>query len=172
MRLKDKVAVIIGAGQSPGQGMGNGRATAVLFAREGAKVLAVDRDLASAEETAALANKEGKGTCAAFMGDVVREADMKAAIDEAVKKWGRVDCLHYNVGVSLGGGDASPTEITEDAFDRIGAINLRGFVMAVKHVLPVMRAQRSGSIINISSTSSYAGRQTITYKTIIMIVFQ
>lgn len=166
MRLKDKVAVIIGAGQSPGQGMGNGRATALLFAREGAKVLAVDRDLASAEETAALAVKEGKGTCAAFKGDVVREADMKAAVEEAVKRWGRIDCLHYNVGVSLGGGDASPTEITEEAFDRIGAINLRGFVMAVKHALPVMRKQKSGVILSISSVAALsASYKTVVYKT-------
>jgi NAD(P)-dependent dehydrogenase (short-subunit alcohol dehydrogenase family) len=166
MRLKDKVTVIIGAGQSPGQGMGNGRATALLFAREGAKVLSVDRDAASAEETAALANKEAKGSSVAFKGDVVREADMKAAVDEAVKRWGRIDCLHYNVGVSLGGGDASPTEITEEAFDRINAINLRGFVMAVKHALPVMRKQQSGVILSISSVAALSATyKTVAYKT-------
>ncbi len=118
MRMKDKVAVIIGAGQSPGEGMGNGRATAIVFAREGAKVLCVDNRLESAQETADLINKDG-GTAAGFQADVMKDADMKAAVDEAVKKWGRLDTLHYNVGVSLGGGDKSPLEITEEAFDKV-----------------------------------------------------
>ena len=75
-------------------------------------------------------------------------------MDEAVKKWGRLDTLHYNVGVSLGGGDKSPLEITEEAFDKVNAINLRGFIMACKHALPIMREQRSGSILSISSQRS------------------
>ena len=116
MRMKDKVTVIIGAGQSPGEGMGNGRATAIVFAREGAKVLCVDNRIESAQETADIITKDG-GTAAGFKADVMKDADMKAAIDEAVKKWGRLDTLHYNVGVSLGGGDKSPLEITEEAFD-------------------------------------------------------
>jgi NAD(P)-dependent dehydrogenase (short-subunit alcohol dehydrogenase family) len=72
---------------------------------------------------------------------------MKAMVDEASASWGRIDVLHYNVGVSLAGGDRSPLEITERAFDNVNAINLRGFVMAVKHTLPVMRAQKSGVIL-------------------------
>src|SRR4029078_5714817 len=99
MRLADKVAIIVGAGQGPGEGMGNGRATALVFAREGAKVLAVDIDLKSAQETAAAVAKDG-ATCVAFAADVTKEATLKAAIDEAVKRWGRVDILHNNVGVS------------------------------------------------------------------------
>ena len=150
MRLKDKIAVLVGAGQGPGEGMGNGRATALRFAQEGGRVLCVDRDLASAEETAARSREAG-GEAAAFEADVTREATLAAAVAEAVRRWGRLDVLHYNVGVSIAGGDAPPTEITEEAFDRVTAVNLRGFVMAVKHALPVMRPQRSGVILSISS---------------------
>src|SRR5665213_2886379 len=100
MRLAGKIAVVIGAGQSPGEGIGNGRATVVRFVQEGAKVLAVDRDLASAEETAALAVKEG-GECVAFAADVTREATLAAAMQAAVERWGRIDILHNNVGVSI-----------------------------------------------------------------------
>jgi len=165
MRLAGKVAVIVGAGQSPGEGLGNGRATALLFAREGAKVLAVDLDLESAWDTAALVKEEG-GECVAFEADVTREASLQAAVAEAVKRWSRVDILHNNVGLSLAGGDADPLEITEAAFDRISAINLRGTIMACKHVLPVMRAQRSGAIINISSIAAWATNYpTVAYKT-------
>lgn len=161
MRLKDKTAVIIGAGQSPGEGIGNGRATAIRFAQEGARVLCVDRDLASAEETARLA---GDGA-AAVQADVTREATLAAAIQEALRRWGRLDILHYNVGMSIAGGDAPPTEITEEAFDRITAINLRGFVMAVKHAVPVMRKQESGVILSISSAAAVESYPYVAYKT-------
>ena len=163
MRLEGKIAIIVGAGQSPGEGMGNGRATVLRFAREGAKVFAVDRALASAEETAALAKKEG-GECVAFEADVTREATLKAAVAAAEQRWGRVDILHNNVGVSIAGGDASPLDITEEAFDRIAAINLRGTIMACKHVLPVMRRQRSGVIINISSVAAWENYPYVAYK--------
>jgi NAD(P)-dependent dehydrogenase (short-subunit alcohol dehydrogenase family) len=165
MRLAGKTAIIVGAGQGPGEGMGNGRATAIVFAREGAKVLAVDLDLASAQETAAMAGKDG-GTCVAFQADVTKEATLAAAVAEAMKLWGRIDILHNNVGVSLAGGDASPLEITEAAFDRVSAINLRGTVMACKHTLPIMRQQKSGSIINIASIAAWATNYpTVAYKT-------
>jgi len=165
MRLKGKTAIVVGAGQSPGEGVGNGRATVLLFAREGAKVLAVDHRLDSAKETAALAGKEG-GECVAFEADVTKEASLQAAVAEAVKLWGRIDILHNNVGVSLAGGDAPPLEITEEAFDRVNAINLRGTIMACKHALPVMRKQQSGSIINISSIAALATNYpTVAYKT-------
>ena len=164
MRLKDKVAVIVGAGQGPGEGMGNGRATAVLFAREGAKVLCTDKSVASAEETASLIAKEG-GTAAAIHVDVTKEASLKAMIEDAVKRWGRIDVLHYNVGVSLAGGDRSPLEITEEAFDNVSAINLRGLIMAGKHVLPILRKQKSGSIIAISSVAALSSTYpTVGYK--------
>ncbi len=163
MRLDGKTAIIVGAGQGPGEGMGNGRATALRFAREGARVLAVDRNLASAEETAAMARQEG-GECIAFEADVTREQTLKAAIAAAEQRWGRVDILHNNVGVSIAGGDASPLEITEEAFDRVAAINLRGTIMACKHVLPVMRRQRSGAIINISSVAAWENYPFVAYK--------
>ena len=98
--------------------------------------------------------REAGGEAAAFEADVTREATLAAAIAEAVRRWGRLDVLHYNVGVSIAGGDAPPTEITEEAFDRVSAVNLRGFVMAVKHALPVMRQQRSGVILSISSLAA------------------
>jgi NAD(P)-dependent dehydrogenase (short-subunit alcohol dehydrogenase family) len=164
MRLAGKIAVVVGAGQGPGEGMGNGRATSLRFAQEGASVLAVDRNLPSAEETARMAAKEG-GTCIAFEADVTSEASIATTIAEAHRRWGRIDILHYNVGVSIAGGDASPTEITEEAFDRITAINLRGCVMATKHVLPLMRDQRSGAIINISSAAARHNYPNVAYKT-------
>jgi NAD(P)-dependent dehydrogenase (short-subunit alcohol dehydrogenase family) len=165
MRLKDKIAIVIGAGQSPGEGMGNGRATALLFAREGAKILCADKNLASAEETAIMAEREG-GIARAIAADVTSEASVRAMIDYAVKCWGRIDILHYNVGVSLAGGDKSPLEISEEAFDNVNIINLRGFVMACKHALPVMRQQRSGSILSISSVAALSSTYpTVAYKT-------
>jgi len=160
MRLKDKTAIVIGAGQGPGEGMGNGRATAIRFVQEGAKVLAVDRDLASAEETAKMAG----GECVAFEADVTKEATLAAAIHTAQKRWGRIDILHYNVGVSIAGGDKPLLEITEEAFDRVSAINLRGAIMACKHAVPIMRAQRSGVILMISSLAAVEKYPLVAYK--------
>ncbi len=165
MRLKDKVAVIVGAGQGPGEGMGNGRATALVFAREGAKIICADRDLASAEATAAMVRAEG-GDATALEADATREATLKAMIDATMTRHGRIDVLHYNVGVSLAGGDKPPTDITEAAFDTVNAINLRGLVMATKHVLPIMRQQQSGVILGISSIAALSSiYPTVAYKT-------
>jgi NAD(P)-dependent dehydrogenase (short-subunit alcohol dehydrogenase family) len=164
MRLANKIAIIVGAGQSPGEGMGNGRATALRFAQEGAKVLCVDRDLGSAQETVDMIAKDG-GEAVAFEADVAREATLAAMVADAKRRWGRIDILHYNVGVSISGGDATPTEITEEAFDRVTTINLRGAVMACKHVLPVMREQKSGVILQISSLAAWSDYPFVTYKT-------
>jgi NAD(P)-dependent dehydrogenase (short-subunit alcohol dehydrogenase family) len=164
MRLRDKTAIVIGAGQGPGTGIGNGRATVIRFAREGARVLAVDRDLASAQETCAMAAQEAKGRCEAYETDVTVEAALKDMITHAQSLWGRIDILHYNVGLSLAGGDAPPDAITEEAFDRIIRINLRGMVMACKHVLPAMRAQQSGVILGISSIAAQENYPYVTYK--------
>src|SRR6516162_546815 len=139
MRLKDKIAIVVGAGQSPGEGMGNGRATVLRFAQEGAKVLAVDNKLSSAEETVAMARQSG-GECVAFEADVTKEATLAAMVEAARQRWGRIDVLHYNVGVSIAGGDAPLVEITEAAFDRIATINLRGAIMAYKATKAAMIA--------------------------------
>jgi NAD(P)-dependent dehydrogenase (short-subunit alcohol dehydrogenase family) len=163
MRLKDKVAIVVGAGQSPGEGMGNGRATALRFAQEGAKVMAVDNRLASAEETVAMVRQSG-GACVAFEADVTSEATLAAMVAAARGRFGRIDILHYNVGVSIAGGDAPLDKLTEAAFDRISTINLRGAIMACKHVLPVMRAQRAGVIIMISSVAAWEQYPNVAYK--------
>ncbi|NCF80471.1 MAG: SDR family oxidoreductase [Proteobacteria bacterium] len=163
MRLEGKVTIIMGAGQTLGSTVGNGRATALLFAREGAKVLAVDRDPASAEETVRLIGAEG-GEAAAREADVTDEASVEAAISDCAAKWGRVDVLHNNVGISVAGGDAVVTEITTEAFDRVMAVNLRGTVMACKHALPHMRRQGSGVIVNISSIAAVENYPWVAYK--------
>ena len=163
MRLKDKIAIVIGAGQSPGEGMGNGRATVLRFAQEGAKVLAVDNNLGSAEETVAMVKQAG-GECVAYAADVTREKALAEMVAAARERWGRIDILHYNVGVSIAGGDAPIEKITEEAFDRIATINLRGAIMACKHVLPVMRAQRAGVIITISSVAAWEQYPNVVYK--------
>jgi NAD(P)-dependent dehydrogenase (short-subunit alcohol dehydrogenase family) len=163
MRLKDKVAIVVGAGQSPGEGMGNGRATALTFAREGARVLCVDNRLESAQETVDLI-KAKQGTAAAFKADVTKAKDIKAMVAEAMGKWGRIDVLHNNVGVSLAGGDAELDKITEEAFDRCVAINLKSCILACKEVLPIMRQQKSGAIINISSMAVITTYPYVAYK--------
>ena len=163
MRLGGKTAIVIGAGQGPGEGMGNGRATVLRFAEEGAKVMAVDRDIASAEETVAMVKQRG-GQCVAFEADVTKEATLGAAVAAAHESWGRIDILHYNVGVSIAGGDARLLDFTEDAFDRISAINLRGAIMACKHVIPIMRQQRAGAIIMISSLAALENYPLVAYK--------
>src|SRR5471030_1892411 len=114
MRLKDKVAIVVGAGQSPGEGMGNGRATALTFAREGARVLCVDHNLASAQETVDMIGAKG-GAVVAFKADATKVADLKAMAEDAGARWGRIDILHNNVGVSLSGGDAELPDFTEEA---------------------------------------------------------
>jgi NAD(P)-dependent dehydrogenase (short-subunit alcohol dehydrogenase family) len=111
-----------------------------------------------------MAAKEGNARCEAFAADVTSEASMCDTIAHARERWGRIDILHYNVGVSLDGGDARPTEITEEAFDRVVAINLRGMVMVCKYALPVMREQKSGVILGISSLAAYENYPYVTYK--------
>src|ERR1700755_3361689 len=163
MRLKDRIAIVVGAGQSPGEGMGNGRATALTFAREGAKVMCVDHNLASAQETVDMIAAKG-GIAVAFKADVTREAEIKAMVSDAHGRWGRIDILHNNVGVSLSGGDAELLDISEEAFDRCVAINLKSCILAAKHVIPIMRAQKSGAIINISSMAVITSYPYVAYK--------
>jgi len=163
MRLQDRVAIVVGAGQSPGEGMGNGRATAITFAREGAKVLCVDHNLDSAEETVGIITGGG-GTAFAFKADVTRAADIAAMVAEARTRWTRIDILHNNVGVSLAGGDAELLTLTEQAFDRCVAINLKSCILAAQQVIPIMRQQNSGVIINISSMAAITTYPYVAYK--------
>jgi NAD(P)-dependent dehydrogenase (short-subunit alcohol dehydrogenase family) len=151
-RLKGKIAVVIGGGQSPGEAMGNGRATVIRFAQEGASVLAVDRNLASARESLSMAGVGVDGD--AFEADVTKSDTLQAAIETAMTRWGRVDILHYNVGVSVMGGEQTLDKLTDEVFDLINAINLRGAVMAAKFVQPIMRKQQSGVVINVSSITA------------------
>ncbi|MDD9746422.1 MULTISPECIES: SDR family NAD(P)-dependent oxidoreductase [Marinovum] len=163
MRLENKIAIVIGAGQSPGTTVGNGRATCLLFACEGAKVVCVDQDLARAEETAAAVRAEG-GEAVAVRADVTSEQELAQMVEQCRDTYGRIDILDYNVGISLAGGDAKLPDITEEAFDRVMAVNLRGNIMACKHVVPVMRAQGGGSIINISSLAAIEKNPMVAYK--------
>ena len=162
MRMNGKVVLLIGAGQSPGQGTGNGRACAVVYSREGARVAAADIDEDSAQQTV----DQLEGEAFALSADVKSEEDLAAAVHATLEQWGRLDVLHYNVGVSLAGGDKDPMEISEEAFDNVNAINLRGFVMACKHALVPMRKQRDGVILGISSVAAVTTNyQTVAYKT-------
>ncbi|MGH9765703.1 MAG: SDR family NAD(P)-dependent oxidoreductase, partial [Blastocatellia bacterium] len=162
MRLKDKVAIVVGAGQTPGETVGNGRATAILFAREGARVALVDCNLDSALETQALIEAEG-GECISLKGDVTDESDCKKFVRATIEKYRRIDVLHNNVGI--GSGDDAVERLTVEAWDRIFAVNLKGMFLSCKSVLPVMREQQSGSIINISSIAAVCAANIVAYKT-------
>lgn len=164
MLLRDKVALVIGGGQTPGETIGNGRAAAIEFAREGARVAVADLDLASAEETVAMIEAEGN-RARAHPVDVRREASVRALIAAVISDWQQIDVLHNNVGVSLAGGDAAVEDIDAEAFDRLVEINLRGMVFACKHTLPHMRAAGSGVIINISSLAAWKPYPLVGYKT-------
>lgn len=163
LRLDGQAAIVVGGGQTPGQTIGNGRATAITYARAGARVLVADRDLDAAAATVAEITAEG-GDAVPFRADVTDEADIAAMVADACDRWGRLDILHNNVGISVAGGDAEISKIEGEAFDRIMAINLKSMVLAIKHALPVMRDQQSGNIINISSTAAHEEYPWVTYK--------
>ena len=161
-RLAGKVAIVVGAGQTPGDTIGNGRATAILFAREGARVLAVDRRLDSAEETVARIRQEG-GEAEAFGADATREAECRELVAGCLERFGRIDVLHNNVGI--GGADAGPAHVDEAEWDRILAVNLKSVILPCKHVLPVMRRQQAGVILNVSSVAAVCATPIVAYKT-------
>jgi NAD(P)-dependent dehydrogenase (short-subunit alcohol dehydrogenase family) len=148
-RLQGKTALVVGAG-SIGPGWGNGKATAVTFARQGAKVFCVDRNAEAAQETAAIIVGEG-GVAAAFTADVSRADEVAAMVAACLGAYGRIDVLDNNVGIAETGG---VTEVSEADWDRVFAVNLKSAFLAMKHVVPVMQAQGGGSIINISSIAS------------------
>jgi NAD(P)-dependent dehydrogenase (short-subunit alcohol dehydrogenase family) len=149
-RLKGKVAIVVGAGSTPGDTMGNGRATAILFAREGASVALVDYRLESAEETREMVAGEG-GTSFAIRADVTRADDCKRMAEACRKTYGAIDILHNNVGIGEGGG---PVELSEADWDKVMDTNLKSMFLTCKYVLPHMEARGGGSIINISSMAS------------------
>ena len=164
MRLKDKVAIVTGAGQTPGDTAGNGRATAILFAREGARVVLVDRDRESALETQSLIEAEAEGgRCFTFQADVTREEDCRAFVRAAVETYGRVDILRNNVGI--GTGDDEILSLSEESWDTIMRVNLKSMFLSSRSVLPVMREQRAGCIVNISSVAAICSAGIVAYKT-------
>ncbi|MGN6144294.1 MAG: SDR family NAD(P)-dependent oxidoreductase [Mesorhizobium sp.] len=148
-RLKDKVVLLFGAGSS-GEGWGNGKATAALFAQEGARVIGVDLSLAAAEETRACVAERGQ-EMDALGADVTDSAQIEAAVAYTMERYGRIDVLHNNVGVTKMG---NPVDLTEKDWQFSLDTNLTGVFLTCKHVLPVMLAQGSGAIVNISSLAS------------------
>ena len=161
MRLENKIAIVVGAGQQAGQGIGNGRATAMLFASEGATVLLVDRDEKSAGDTLAMIEAAG-GVASVLKADIVREEECRNIADTCMARYGRIDILQNNVGMGLG--DGSPTSLAEDAWDAIMDVNLKGMWLTCKHVLPHMRVARAGSIVNISSGAAVMSTLATAYK--------
>jgi NAD(P)-dependent dehydrogenase (short-subunit alcohol dehydrogenase family) len=149
MRLKDRIALVFGAG-SVGPGWGNGKATATLFARNGAHVTCIDINLAAAQETAALIREEG-GSAAALACDVTSASAVAAVVRDVAATHGRIDILHNNVGYAAMGG---PIEMEETAWQKAFDLNVKGCFLTCKHVLPHMLARRSGAIVNVSSVAA------------------
>jgi NAD(P)-dependent dehydrogenase (short-subunit alcohol dehydrogenase family) len=158
-RVEGKVAIVTGAGSTPGPGVGTGKATAILLAREGARVLLVDLHPERAEETQAVIAGEG-GSCEVFGADVTNAAECEAMIDAALNAFGTVDVLVNNVGLaSLG----TVVDTTEEAWDRAMDINLRSAFLASKYAVPVMAEKGAGAIVNVSSISALRGDGTLAY---------
>ncbi|MCD6042118.1 MAG: family oxidoreductase [Burkholderiales bacterium] len=157
-RLKDKVAIVTGAG-SRGPGLGNGKATAILFAREGAKVLCVDAELARAQETVKEIEKES-GTAHAFAADVTRADQCRAMVDEATRRWGGLDILQNNVGVES---RLDLMETTEQEWDRVMAIDLKSMLLATQAAVPAMEKRGRGAITCVSSIAALVGHGRTAY---------
>ena len=149
-RLKNKVAIVVGAGCTPGETIGNGRATAILFAREGAPVLLVDRDRDSAAETKRAIDAEG-GESSVVEADVTHADACARVAEECLRRYGRIDVLHNNVGIGVLGG---AVELAEADWDRVLDTNLKSMFLTCKHVLPHMERQGGGAIINVSSLAA------------------
>ena len=147
-RLAGKTAIVTGAG-SIGPGWGNGKATAALFAREGAKVLCADMNMDAAQETAGIITQEGNEAIA-FQCNVTDSEQVKAMVDTCCDTYGTVNILHNNVGILGMGG---PVEHDEAEWDKVNAVNVKSMFLTCKHTIPVMEAQGGGAIVNISSVS-------------------
>jgi NAD(P)-dependent dehydrogenase (short-subunit alcohol dehydrogenase family) len=163
-RVADKVAIVVGGGQTPGETIGNGRATALLLAREGARVVVADRRPESAQDTVDMIVAE-RGEAIAVEVDVTVEKSVEDMIRQCVERFGSVDILHNNVGASIALGDARADEMTVDAFDRSFAVNFKSAWLAAKHALPIMRERGGGSIVNISSLAAWEAYPLVGYKT-------
>jgi len=153
-RLAGKAAIVTGAG-SVGPGWGNGKATAVLFAREGAQVFGVDRNMAALDETAAIVASEG-GRFAAHAADVTKETEVKALVARCLETYGHVDVLHNNVGIT---DQHTVVETSEEDWDQVMDVNLKSMFLMCKHVIPHMERAGGGSIVNISSISAVRHNQ-------------
>jgi NAD(P)-dependent dehydrogenase (short-subunit alcohol dehydrogenase family) len=162
-RLDRKVCVVVGAGQQPGQTVGNGRATSIRFAQEGARLLLVDRDAGAVAQTVDDIRAIDPATeIATLVVDITADAAPTAIISTALDAFGRVDVLHNNVGI--GAGDAPPHRLTDEVFDRIIDVNLRAMWRTCREVISPMREQRAGVITNISSIASIAGEHIAAYR--------
>ncbi|HEY50959.1 MAG TPA: SDR family oxidoreductase [Dehalococcoidia bacterium] len=148
-RLKGKAAIITGAGVI-GPGMGNGKATAITFAREGARVMSVDINPEAAEETKRVIEGEG-GQCLTFQADVSKASDCRKMVETCIEKFGRIDILDNNVALGSHGG---PVEISEETWDRVMNVNVKSMFLTCKYALPHMEKQGSGVIINIASIAA------------------
>ena len=157
-RLQDKVAIITGAG-SRAEGIGNGRAAAILFAREGAKLLLADRDAQAAQTTLDLIRAEGNDAVV-HSADVTSSEDCRAMVRAALDRWGRLDILHNNVGI---GGRGTVEEITEEDWERVQRVNVTSMMLTAKHAVPAMRASGGGAIINVSSIAALRPRGLTAY---------
>ena len=161
-RLEGKVALVVGAG-AVGPGWGNGKAAAVLFAREGASLFCADVSEAAARETARLIESDG-GTARAQRADATRAGDVAGMVEACVDAFGRIDILHNNVGASAPGG---PVEMAEETWDAQLTLNLKPAFLACKHALPVMEAAGGGAVVNVASVAGlrHLGRAMIAYAT-------
>ncbi len=156
-RLKGKAAVVTGAG-SIGPGVGNGKATAVLYAREGARVVLVDINPEAADETKSIIDWE-RGECITVEADVTKAEDCKKIMDECLGAYGRIDVLHNNVGIEIPGG---VEDMSEEDWDKTMSVNLKSMFLTCKYAVPHMVAQGRGSIINISSINAIRNLPYIT----------
>jgi len=159
-RLKDRIALVFGAG-SVGPGWGNGKASAVAYAREGAIVACVDINLSAAEETVGIIAGEG-GRATGHACDVTKEADVARVVEAVMAAHGRIDILHNNVGTTKMGG---PPDLSLDDWHRQIDINVTGAFLACKYVIPIMQRQGKGVITNISSAAGlrYTGYPYASY---------
>ncbi|HEX2438006.1 MAG TPA: SDR family NAD(P)-dependent oxidoreductase [Methylomirabilota bacterium] len=162
-RVDGKAAIVVGGGQTKGETVGNGRATAIVLAREGARVLVVDRHLASANDTVEMITREG-GQAWPWEADATSEEAVKRMVAAALERLGRLDILHNNVGASIALGDAPAGEMTEAAFQRSFDVNLKSMWLACKHALPALR-ESGGSIVNIASMAARNAYPLVGYKT-------